>query len=286
MAQGTTKLAQLVNPEVMADMVNAKLPKKIVLAPVAKIDDTLQGRAGNTITIPSWEYVGPAEDVAEGVECDITQMASSTKTETIKKAMKAIELTDEAVLSGYGNPVGEATSQLAKSIADKIDADCMDELLTATLTKTNATIIGYDGIVDSIDVFGEEINSEKLMFVHPNQVSQLRKDDEFKSSDTYNGQVVMSGEIGRIANTRIVPSKRVTEEGNYYVNPIIKLNNDAETEDDAAALTIFMKKGITMETERNTLARKTVFSIDQHYGVALTNEDKVVLAKFLKVASV
>ncbi len=49
-----TKLTNLVNPQVMADMISAELPAKIKVAPLAKIDNTLVGRAGNTITVPSF----------------------------------------------------------------------------------------------------------------------------------------------------------------------------------------------------------------------------------------
>lgn len=49
-----TKLANLVNPEVMADMISAKLPKKIKFSPIAKIDNTLSGQPGNTITVPKY----------------------------------------------------------------------------------------------------------------------------------------------------------------------------------------------------------------------------------------
>ena len=38
-----TKLANLVNPEVMADMVSARLPKKIKFSPIAKIDTPTKG---------------------------------------------------------------------------------------------------------------------------------------------------------------------------------------------------------------------------------------------------
>ena len=47
-----TKLEKMINPEVMADMISAKVEKKISVIPFAKVDTTLQGRAGNTITIP------------------------------------------------------------------------------------------------------------------------------------------------------------------------------------------------------------------------------------------
>ena len=65
-------------------------------------------------------YIGDAADVAEGGEVAIEKMTTSTRKATIKKAMKGIGLTDEAVLSGYGNPVGEANTQLAMAIAAKI----------------------------------------------------------------------------------------------------------------------------------------------------------------------
>ena len=47
-----TKLEKMINPEVMADMISAKVAKNVAVIPCAKVDTTLQGRAGNTITIP------------------------------------------------------------------------------------------------------------------------------------------------------------------------------------------------------------------------------------------
>ena len=117
MSDFITKLSELIDPEVMGDMVSARIPKKLRVAPFAKIDDTLQGVPGDTITVPAYTYIGDASDVAEGGEVAIEKMTTSTRKATIKKAMKGIGLTDEAVLSGYGNPVGEANTQLALAIA-------------------------------------------------------------------------------------------------------------------------------------------------------------------------
>jgi len=285
-----TKLENLINPQVMADMISAKIPSKIVVTPFAKVDRTLQGRAGDTITVPAFAYIGDAEDVAEGVACTPATLTATSTQFTIKKSMKAVTLTDEAVLSGYGNPVGETNSQLTKAIASKADVDAMDILTTEYNASTapngvqniytGSTIIGYDGIVDAVDLFEEEVQSAKVMFVHPKQVTQLRKDSDFKSADKYDNDVIMKGEIGMIAGVRIVPSKKVKKVSNKYLCPIVKLTADNETEDEAPAMTIYMKRDVNVETERHTLSRTTDVSADTLYGVALTNQGKVVLAKF------
>jgi N4-gp56 family major capsid protein len=276
-------IADLINPQVMADMISAKVPQKLVVAPFAKVDTTLAGIPGNTITVPQYAYIGDAEDIAEGIAAETVKLTTTSTEVTVKKAMKAVELTDEAVLSGYGNPVGETNNQLAKAIASKVDNDAMDALQTAQLTYDgSAAKISYGAIVDAIDIFEEEVNSEKVIFVHPKQVTVLRKDADFISADKYPGHVMVSGEIGKIANCRVVASKKVKDDGTNYVCPIVKLNNDAESEEDAAALTIYLKRDTNVETERQTLARKTDISVDKHYTVALTNTSKVVLAKFKK----
>lgn len=282
----TTKLENLIDAEVMADAISGKVAEKIRVTPFAKVDTTLEAKnAGDTITVPQFSYIGDAEDIAEGIECGTVLLTATTTQAKVKKAMKAVELTDEAVLSGYGDPVGEANTQLAKSIASKVDADAMDALLTAQLTfDGSASKIGYSGIVDAVDVFEEEVNSDKVMFVHPKQVKDLRKDTEFLSADKLAESVRVTGAIGKICNCEVVPSKRVKENegGTGYINPIVKLNEDAETENETPALTVYMKRNVNLETERFTLARKTAISVDEIYTVALSDASKVVLATFKK----
>lgn len=280
-----TKIADLIDPEVMADMISAKIPSKIVVSPFAKVDTTLEGVPGDTITVPQYAYIGDAEDIAEGVACGTVKLETSTTQATVKKAMKAVSLTDEAILSGYGNPVGETNNQIASSIASKIDADCMAALQTAQMVLEHASShISYSGVIDAIDLFEEEVNTDKVIFVHPKQVTQLRKDADFISADKYTGNVVMTGEIGMVANARVVPSKKVPldETGAYYICPIVKLTSDKETEDETPALTIYLKRDTNVETERHTLSRSTDISADKFYTVALSNQSKVVLAKFKK----
>ena len=283
----TTQFSNMINPEVMAEMISAKVEKKVSVIPFAKVDTTLQGQAGNTITLPVFGYIGDAANVAEGASIGASVLTTTHKQFTIKKIAKGVDITDEAILSGYGDPVGEANRQLIMSISQKVDQDAIDALYGASLTYNGvANKISYAGIVDAIDVFEEEYNTEKVIFVHPKQVSQLRKDADFTSADKYvNGNyIAVNGEIGKIANARVVVSKRVKEDDTHagYVNPIVKLSFDAETEESTSALTIFLKKGVMVETSRDIDHQINMIRASENYVVALTDESKVVLATFKK----
>ncbi len=281
-----TMITNLINPEVMADMISATLPKRIKFAKIAKLDSTLTEQPGNTIVVPCYAYIGDAEDVAEGVAMGTSVLTATSTKATVKKVGKAIELTDEAVLSGYGDPVGEAKKQLEMAIASKIDSDCLEKLYEAKLKYTNLTKnIGYDEIVKAVDLLEEDTDfkTSKVMFVHPKQVTQIRLDPEFKDINTYPLQVVMHGTIGEVAGCLIVPSKKIKEEDGCYLNPIVITGlNETDEEETADALTIYMKRDVQLETDRDVLAKTTVVTADEHYTVALSNEAKVVIAK-LKV---
>ena len=328
-----TKIEDMIVPEVMADMISAKVEQKVIISKIAKVDTTLSGQPGNEVTVPQYKYIGDAEDVAEGVAMGTAKLETGSTSFTIKKAGKGVSITDEAILSGYGDPVGEANKQLATAIANKIDNDVVDVINTTgeggvnlIYAPTSLATISYAGVVDAEDLFNEETSSDKVLYVHPKQMTQLRKDSDFISADKYGGNVMTSGEVGKIGTCRVVRSKKVVcveyEVGTssdtkvteatlkkydhnvidasgkvitpavntyvkavatpYYLNPIVKLTNDAETEEDAPAVTIFLKRDTQVERERKADAGITNIFTNKHYGVALTNATKVVLAKFKK----
>lgn len=328
-----TMMNKMVNPEVMGDMIGAKVEALLKITPYAKVDTSLQGVPGDTKTVPKWAYIGDAEDVAEGAEVALTAMSTSSETFTIKKAMKSVGLTQEAINSGYGDPVGQAEIQLAKAIAGKVDSDVFEAALSATRTSGDGTTqIKYEGVVDVVDAFGEEDITEKALFIHPSQMATLRKDSNFISADKYNNNVITTGEIGMICQTRIVASNKVplvkatldnengtttiaaanieTYQGHvydaatrkmvtiavgnkvvaaanpYYLCPCIKLeaaSADTEfTETELPAITIFLKKDIQTDAEWKPRTQTHEITAAKYYGVALTNEAKVVLGKFKK----
>lgn len=284
--ENTTTMTQMINPEVMGDMINAKIEARAKLTPYAKVDNSLVGVPGDTKTVPCWNYIGDAEDVAEGAEVGLTHMTASTTSFTVKKAMKAIAITQEAINSGLGDPIGQGESQLAKAIIGKVDNDVLDAALKATnIAGTGEAVIGYDGIVDAVAKFeDEEDGIEKVMFISPLQEAALLKDPMFLSADKFTGGVAVNGSIGKVAGCWIKKSNKIKPKSGVFTNPIIKMEPDSPeteyTEDELPALTIFLKKDTTVTADFKGRSQVHEVVAAKYYGVALTNEAKVVLAKF------
>jgi len=259
-----TKLTNMIDPEVMASMISATLPNKIKFAPLANIDSTLSGRPGSTLTVPKFAYIGAAEDVAEGIPIGITTLTTSDTDFTIKKAAKAVEITDEAVLSGLGNPIGEATNQLQMSIADKIDNDLVDCLEGASLIYNDPGTFDLDTVANGLDLFTDEDDETKVMLMHPLDASVLRKAvaGAWQRYTDLGDSIVVNGTYGAVLDAQVVRSRRVTRGLAHIVKP--------------GALTIFMKRGVQLETDRDILSKSTVISADEHYGTYLYDESKAV----------
>lgn len=283
-----TKLENLINPQVMGDMINAKIEALLKFTPYAKLDTTLQGVAGDTKTVPSWNYIGDAEDfdVEAGNEMETAALTASSTTFTIKCAGKSVSLYQTAINSGLGNPVGQAEAQLAKSIAGKVDNDVLAAALTATtVVGDGSAVIGYAGLVDAITKFNDEEDGiEKVMFINPAQEATLLKDEQFVSADRFEAGVAVKGSIGKIAGCWVKKSNKVKAVEGVYTCPIIKLEADSSeteyTEDELPAITIFLKKDTQVDHEWFPKKQRHDITAARYYGVALTNDAKVVLAKF------
>ena len=91
-----TYLSDLFDPQVIADLIDQKLTDNIVFAPLAMVDNTLEGRAGSTVTLPYYSYIGAASAVSEGYDIPLTKLAQTTTSIQVSKYGKALQLTDEA----------------------------------------------------------------------------------------------------------------------------------------------------------------------------------------------
>lgn len=252
-----TKLINLVNPQVLADMISAELPNAIRFAPLATVGRKLVGQAGNTLTMPKYGYIGDATDVAEGEDISIAKMSTTTTQVTVKKAGKGVEISDEAILSGYGDVAGEIKHQLQMSIANKVDNDVLDELRKATLTASGAMSIATlnAGRVK----FGENVNQPAVAIMNSVNYGKIVNEvTNIESTD----KVLMDGVVSKIAGLQVVISDKLLDTEVYIVA--------------VGALGIELKREVLVEYDRDIIAKTNVFTVDEHYVAYLKDETKAV----------
>ncbi|WP_343336985.1 hypothetical protein TPELB_21210 [Terrisporobacter petrolearius] len=91
MAYTGTKLSNLINPQVLADYLDIKIMDAIKFAPLCGINTELQGKAGDTLSLPKYAFIGLAEDVAEGDDIPMSNLTASKTDVKVKKAGKGVD---------------------------------------------------------------------------------------------------------------------------------------------------------------------------------------------------
>lgn len=248
-------------PEVIADIVDTKLIDNIVFAPLAMIDNTLAAGAGDTVKLPYYGYIGMASDVSEGYDIPLAKLTQTTTSVTVEKYGKAIQITDEAVLSGYGDPVGEGTNQLITSIADKVDAKLLAALAANSASEQNYTgastgLVPAD-IPKALAKYGEDNDGQKALLVTPDFYAQLLGSDWIPASEIA-ADVKIRGSVGMAYGCQVIVSNRLVSSGNLY---IVK----------PKTLAIFMKRDTFVEVDRDILNESTVIKASKICAPYLLN---------------
>ncbi|AIF43442.1 MULTISPECIES: N4-gp56 family major capsid protein [Virgibacillus] len=259
-----TKAADLVNVEVMEDAISGKLEKAIRFAPFARIDDTLEGQAGDTITRPKYGYIGAAEDLVEGVPMDPAKLSMTTSQVTVKEAGKSVEVTEKAIITNLDGTVEEAEGQIVKSLSDKVEIDYL-AALDSTLLSFNGEATTVDAIIDAVDVFDDEDDEDYILFINNKDYSKLVK-SLFNVGGDVAKTAITKAEVSELVGVKdIVKTKRVPQ-GTSYIQK-------------QGAVEIVYKKRPNINKDADILARTVVLAGNQYYTVNLFNDSGVVKVK-------
>ena len=262
-----TLLSNLINPQVIADFIEQKLVYNMVFAPLATIDYTLEGKAGDTISYPAYRYIGDASTLSEASTLSVATLTASMVSVTVHKIAQGVELTDEAVLSGLGDPVGEGVSQITLALASGIDNEMLTTLgtigSTMTYTTSASTVAPKDtDIIDALELFGEDIDGTKVAVVPPAVYTSMRKTGASSGAwipaSELSAQIAIKGAVGEYQGCQVIVSNKLKTSGNIY---IVKPN----------ALRLIMKRGALVETDRDILKFTNVITGSVHFATYLYN---------------
>ena len=272
-----TTLSQLINPEVLSDMVDTKLHDLIRFTPLAEVDNTLVGQPGNTLTLPSYSYIGDADVISEGASLTPVSLTAGSTSATVVKVAKGVELTDEAILSGYGDPFGQAAMQLATAIANKVDNQMLGVLASVTgamvyQTSTSTTAIVPADISAALELFGEDIDvGEKVVIVSPRLYTAIRNTTAWLPASEISADRVIKGAVGEIYGCQIIVSNKLKDadhdydEEAYIVKP--------------GALRLIMKRDTLIETDRDISTFTTLITASKHEVCYLYDGSKAIRIK-------
>lgn len=273
MADRITYSDQVLDPQVIADMVSAKLTAGLKFTSLAQVDNTLEGKPGSTVEFPSWNYIGDAVDLEEGVAIETKDLTFGSKAATIKEFGTAVAVTDQSILTGYGDPWGEATNQLALAMNNKLDNDILATLKEAPQKLT--VDLTLDGLQDALDIYNdEEDDATIVLIVSPKAAGRLRLQagKEWLRGTQLGAEVVSKGVYGEVFGIQIIRSKKL--KANEAI--LVKTN----TNDGKPAVKLMVKRGVNIEAKREPEMRETKLYANAFKAPYLFDPSKVINVTF------
>lgn len=231
------------------------------------IDASLTQNAGMVKTINTYTYTGAAEEVAAGSGNSTRgSIAYVGNDYTVKMVQQAFDYLDEdfmkdPVIVDYGIKgatsvmTNDMTSKFYAALATKNSGGSAELVKGITFAKGKA--LSYDVIVDAISELNLEDES-KIFVVIPNTwKASLRKDADYKSAQM--GEVIYNGQVGTICGIPVIATKALTDKAYVMTNE---------------AVTLFIKKDVEVEQDRDADKRKNSVYLRDCYVCALTDATK------------
>lgn len=268
-------------PDVYSALVRDKITGKVIMSQFNKKMGDLMGKPGETLTMPSWSYIGDAADWNINTPMSTSMMQQTEKTATIKAiAAPGVEVADYDKEIDFGNAINEAAQQQAIAIARKLDSDTIAECLTSPLKVqlASANHVTQAELLQMLQIFGDERDASDFacLAIHSAFASDLYGMDLFTSREkttvpagSSNG-ITYNGCIGYFLDVPVLLSDRLYDTTNQ--EGIIVL----EKKDSIGYIP---KETPFSETERVANLRRTKIYCSQFYAMKLIKDDGVCFAK-------
>ena len=228
------------------------------------IDNSLVGTAGMKRVINTYRATDGTEKLVMGAGNTKSIEVNLTDAEyEIALAQNRFKYFDEQVMKD-NNLVPVGMKHAGTDLYNTMNADIFAEF-NKTGVEVPVSALGFDAFVDA----SAALNLENLegvsifAFVCPKDVAKLRK--ALKEDLKYVESFARTGYIGTVAGINVYTKADATE------GEVIVATKEA--------VTIFNKKGVEVEQEREANIRENTIYSRKYYIVALTDESKVVKIK-------
>ena len=229
------------------------------------VDDSLVGTAGMKRVIHTYRATNGTEKLTVGQGNSKSIEVSYTPAEyEIALAQNNFKWYDEhAMTDPMLVPVG--MKHIGTDMYNTVQADIFAEFEKTGLEVTDAAY-GSDAFIDASAALNRENieGMEIFAFVHPKDKAKLRK--ALKNELQYVESFARQGYVGTVAGVNLYDKADATE-GEVIVGM-------------KGAVTIFNKKGVETEQERDANTRENTAYSRKYYIVALTDESKAVKIQF------
>ena len=224
------------------------------------VDNSLVGQAGMKRKINVYQATDGTEvlEMGEGNSKSI-EVSYAEKEYEILLAQNRFDYYDEqAMIDPMLVPVG--TRHMGTDMFNHVNADIFAEFKKATLN-VPASVFNFDAFVDAMAKLNVENEPNTFAFVHPEDMAKIRK--ALKDDLKYVSEFSKNGYVGTIGcGTNLYLKKDATP------GEIIMATKEA--------VTIFNKKGVEIEQERDANIRKNSIWSRKYYLAALTDATKAV----------
>ena len=250
---------------VLANEIEDQYNSKLDLVRFCTVDNSLVGVAGDTKIVHVYRATNGTQklEMGQGNELNI-EVSYAREEYKIQLAQNRFPYYDEEVMK---DPmvVQVGLRHMATDMFNTIQADIFAEFNKATLSISTGAAnkpITFDSFVDAVALLDlEDIEGVEIFaFVNPTEMANLRKTlkDELKYVEAF----VRSGYVGTVAGVNIY-TKRDAETGTIVLGT-------------KEAVTLFNKKGVEVEQERDANTRLNEIYSRKYYLAALTDATKVV----------
>lgn len=283
-----TSIADIINPEVLADQIAAKFPDLLVLGntDLVEVDTTFPlGAPGTQFKIPFWKRIGTFTDLAEGTAMTPGKIQTNAEFSVVRRGGVALEVTDQASLVSKADPVGEISDQLARRAAEYIDQVLVAQAnhtpntffqwnvqTPSTQGGSASTLLNQNAVIAALvntigDNFGAMLSGGAII-CHSKVYGDLVQTGAIQNQYQSGMDVVRTGLIPTLMGLPIFISDLVT-------TSTISTHTAYDTYIvGRGALALFYQRQVMVEFDRDVLKLSDIISSNVHFAAHLFGYDE------------